>query len=101
MRERPERRDDERLEILERRELPAPRSAEAFDRIAFAMRALDILRPRGMDVVVYEGVSDIRVERGRDPRRGASASWATVAIPPHATREHIVYELCALAGVAD
>jgi hypothetical protein len=96
-----ERADDERLEIIEEQDRFVPQSDEVFDRMAFAMRALDILRPRGMKVVLYEGVADIRVEQGRDLARGARASWATVGIPPHATREHIVYELAVLAGVAD
>jgi hypothetical protein len=71
-----------------------------FDRIEFAMRALDILRPRNMKVVVYERCSGLQIERGSDYQRGAGASWAMVGVPPHASREHIAYELATLVGVA-
>ena len=71
-----------------------------FDRIAFAMRALHRLRPSRMKVAVYSAVSALRVESGRDHRRGDEARWAIVGIPPHASREHIAYALVELAGVA-
>lgn len=71
-----------------------------FDRIAFAMRALDRLKPKRMTVAVYAAVSTLRVERGENLRRGAGGSWAIVGIPPHASREHIAYALAELAGVA-
>jgi hypothetical protein len=70
-----------------------------FDRIAFAMRALDILRPKRMRVAVYPTLSSLRVEQGRDLRPDG-VSWALVGIPPHASREHIAYALAELAGVA-
>ena len=75
---------------------------ERFDRLKFAMRALRILRPRGMKVAVYEARFDVRVEQGRDFARGADAkaSWAMVGIPPHASREHIALALAELAGVS-
>jgi hypothetical protein len=71
-----------------------------FDRIAFAMRALDRLRPKRMKVAVYSAVSKLRVESGKDHRRGEGARWAIVGIPPHASREHIAYALASLLGVA-
>ena len=76
------------------------RDPSEFDRIAFAMRILRRLRPRRMTVAVYEAVSSLQVQRGRDDRRGAGATWAMVGIPPHASREHIAYALVELAGVA-
>jgi hypothetical protein len=72
-----------------------------FDRIAFAMRALRRLRPSHMKVAVYSAVSALRVESGRDHRRGDDARWAIVGIPPHASREHIAYALASLLGVAE
>jgi hypothetical protein len=75
------------------------RDPEDFDRIAFAMRALRRLRPKRMKVAVYEAVSTLHVESGRDLRRGEGATWAIVGIPPHASREHIAYALAHLAGV--
>jgi hypothetical protein len=71
-----------------------------FDRIAFAMRALRRLRPSRMKVAVYPAVSSLSVQSGREWRRGREALWATVGIPPHASREHIAYALVELAGVA-
>ena len=71
-----------------------------FDRIAFAMRVLHRLRPRHMKVAVYSTVKGLRVESGRDHRRGEDARWAIVGIPPHASREHIAYALVELLGVA-
>ncbi len=70
-----------------------------FDRIAFAMRALDVLRPKRVKVAVYQAVSALQVASGRDYRGREGAGWATVGIPPHASREHIAYALAELAGV--
>ncbi len=70
-----------------------------FDRIAFAMRALDRLRPKRMTVAVYPALSSMRIERGRNLHHGEGGSWAIVGIPPHASREHIAYALAELAGV--
>ncbi|MFO0759380.1 MAG: hypothetical protein U0359_23000 [Byssovorax sp.] len=70
-----------------------------FDRVAFAMRTLRRLRTGKMTVAVYQAVTSLQVERGRDLRRGGE-SWALVGIPPHASREHIAYALAELAGVA-
>jgi hypothetical protein len=70
-----------------------------FDRIAFAMRALQRLRPRRLKIAVYEAVSSLQVKRGEDFGRG-KGRWAMVGIPPHASREHIAYALVELAGVS-
>jgi hypothetical protein len=75
------------------------RDPDTFDRIAFAMRALSVLRPSGMTVAVYSSVSSIRVERGRDLGAGdPSATWALVGIPPDASRETIAVTLAELTG---
>jgi hypothetical protein len=76
------------------------RDPDEFDRIAFALRALRRLKPRRMKVALYEAVSSLRVESGRDFKRGEGATWAVVGIPPHASREHIAYAIAELAGVA-
>ncbi len=73
-------------------------STESFDRIAYAMAVLRILKPR-MTVAVYPRRRHLLVERGREP--GTSDSWAIVGIPAHATRESIASALCELSGVAD
>ena len=83
----------------ERRRIDA--TAQRFDRLAFARRALRILRPERMSVAIYEGSWELRVERGRAWSRGAGDSWAMVGIPKSATREGIALALAELAGVAD
>ncbi|CAN96687.1 hypothetical protein predicted by Glimmer/Critica [Sorangium cellulosum So ce56] len=75
------------------------RDPSEFDRIAFAMRTLDRLRPKRMTVAVYPAIAAMRVERGSNLQRGEGGSWAIVGIPPHASREHIAYALAELAGV--
>jgi hypothetical protein len=75
------------------------RDGERFDRIAFALRTLEILKPRGMTVAVFAGRFDLQVERGRDWGRGPDATWAMVRIPPDASREHIVLALTELSGL--
>ena len=72
---------------------------EEFDRIAFAMRALDLLRPKRLRIAVYRVAQTLHVEAGKDLKR-EGYRWAMVGIPPHASREHIAYALAELAGVA-
>ena len=76
------------------------RDPEPFDRVAFAMHALSLLRPRRMKVAVYSSVSYLRVEHGRELADGVPARWAIVGIPPQASRESIAMALAELAGVA-
>lgn len=90
---------ESRYELRDPRRRIEYHDLEDFDRIAFAMRALDRLRPKRMTVAVYQAVSSLRVEQGSDFRK-EGASWAIVGIPPHASREHIAYALAELAGVA-
>jgi hypothetical protein len=71
-----------------------------FDRIAFAMRALAVLRPRRMTVAVFSASSSLHVTSGRVYGGRDGAAWAMVGIPPHASREHIAYALAELAGAA-
>jgi hypothetical protein len=91
---------DSRHEQVDQQRRIEYRDPSEFDRIAFAMRALRRLRPKRMTVAVYPAVSSLRVEQGRDLRRGEGAKWAIVGIPPHASREHIAYALAELAGIA-
>lgn len=88
---------DSRYEQIDPWRIHEYRDPSDFDRIAFAMRALDRLRPKRMTVAVYPAVSALRVESGRDLRREGS-TWAIVGIPPHASREHIAYALAELTG---
>jgi hypothetical protein len=81
---------------------------ESFDRVAFAMKVLDLLRP-AITVAVYERCDRIHIERPLDlsrrdgktaaagiRARGAKERCAIVGIPPHASRSHIAYALAAL-----
>lgn len=72
---------------------------ERFDRLRYARRVLDALRPVHVDVMLYEGHKEIRVERGHAWRRPPGFQWATVSIPRDATREEIAMTLMDLAGV--
>jgi hypothetical protein len=85
--------DDERRSV----ELEDP---DPFDRIAFAMHALRLLRPP-MTVAVYERHAGLIPERGRDFQNPGRYSWAMLGIPPHASREHIAYAVAELADVED
>jgi hypothetical protein len=64
-------------------------SRERFDRVAFALRAVEAVRPREMTVAVCEGKTRLRVEAGRVWGRGPRDTWAIVSVPPHASREAI------------
>ena len=86
-------------QIEEKRSIARERSGPPFDRIAFALRALELLKPRGMTVAVFTGRFDLQIERGRDWGRGPDATWAMVRIPPDASREHIVLALTELSGL--
>lgn len=87
--------------LEERRELRREASDQRFDRIAFALRALRILKPRGLTVAVYERRSELTVERGRDWSSQHGSSWAMVGIPRDASREHIAVALAELSGRRD
>jgi hypothetical protein len=76
----------------------AETSQEPFDRMAFARRALELVRPVQTRVALCEGARRMRVEMGpmwgRRPER-----WAVLAIPPHASRRAIALAVAELAGV--
>lgn len=92
--------DDRSVWIIEeRREIARDVGHERFDRIAFALRALEILKPPGMTVAVFQSRFALKIERGRDWGRGPDKQWAMVSIPPDATRENIVLALTDLAGL--
>jgi hypothetical protein len=74
-------------------------SSERFDRIEYAMRALRVLRPRGLTVAVRETSAGLSVEQGRAWAEGDGARWAVVAIPPDASREAIAVAIAGLAGL--
>jgi len=93
--------DDKRYEVQDERRAIEPASAEQFDRLAFAMRALQILAPLEMKVVVYERISAVHIESARGLSPQGNGSYALVGIGADASREHIAYRLAELAGRAD
>ncbi len=93
-------RTDSHEERIDIREQLRARDHRSFDRIAFAMRALRVLRPEHMTVAVYSSIHALRVEALLDLRRRDGSTQALVGIPPDASREHIAYALAELAGKA-
>lgn len=75
-------------------------SEERFSRIAFALRVLDLLQPKNMQITVYSALRKLDIRQGRDFAAGPEATWALVAIPPKASRYHIAFALAELAGKA-
>ena len=75
----------------------AETSDEVFDRIEFARRALDLLRPPQTSVALCGNASRMRIEKGRHWGRGPDESWALVAIPPRASRRAIALAVAELA----
>jgi hypothetical protein len=73
------------------------RSSESFDRIAYAMSLLRLLKPR-LTVAVYARSHYVHVERGR--QLNAHEPWATLGVPPHATRESIASAVVELSGLS-
>jgi hypothetical protein len=72
-------------------------SAERFDRVAFAMRALAFVKPQRTTVAVCEGRA-LRVESGRAWGRGEGARWAMLVVPTGASRRAIALAVSELAG---
>lgn len=79
------------------RRAPEGWCTEDFDRVSFARRVLDVLRPANVRVLIRDGSREFVVEEGR--LWGTAASrWAIVAIPRQASREDIVWTLVELVG---
>ena len=68
-------------------------------RIAFAKQALRVLQPNNWTVALYPRSGDFHVDRSRDLRRGVDAVWASIGIPPFASRGEIAHVLAELTGV--
>jgi hypothetical protein len=86
---------------IEERDEHADESYEEFDRMAFAMSALEVIAPRRMTIAVCTGRSRLRVEAGRSWGRGEGERWGLISIPPNASRKAIVLALAELTGVTD
>ena len=83
---------------LDREQREDETSDEAFDRIEFALAAIDLLRPQRLTIVVVEG-PHLRVESGRAWGRAPGSRWAIIAVPKNASRRAIVLAIAALGNV--
>ena len=70
--------------------------SEEFDRAAFALRALEIVRPMKTTVAICAGMSRLRVDAGRAWGRDPGERWALVSIPNTASRRAIALALSSL-----
>jgi hypothetical protein len=85
-------------EIEEHDEAAAEASDEAFDRLAFAARALELLRlPARTTVAIYEGRARVRVATGRTWGK-RDERWAMVSVPPNASRRAIALAIANIAA---
>jgi hypothetical protein len=73
------------------------RSSESFDRIAYAMALVRLLKPQ-MTVAVYSRSHHLQVEQGR--KSDSREPWAILGVPPHATRESIASAVVELSGLS-
>ena len=89
---------DARFEQVDPRRRIELHDLETFDRIAFAMRALDVLRPKRLRVALYRTTSQMQVEVVKDVSR-EGYRVASVGIPDDASAAHIAYALAEIAGV--
>lgn len=77
------------IEHVEQEEDLAERSTETFDRLAFAERALALVRPPRTTVAICEGSRGVSVTSGRQWGREPDARWAVVSVPRDASRQAI------------
>jgi hypothetical protein len=84
--------DDHRAPFVEldRERIQSEQSDEVFDRVAFAMLALDRMPPRIATVAVYESRAGfVDIDEGRN--------WAVLRIPSRASRRAIAHAIAAIA----
>lgn len=88
------------LERVELAEDPADVSSESFDRVAFAERAVALVKPPRMRVAICEGARRMRVSSGRQWGK-PGVTWAMVMIPPNASRKAIAAAVLSLHDGGD
>jgi hypothetical protein len=71
---------------------------EAFDRMAFAAAALDLVNPKRTRVALCEGHTRVRVESGRAWGRSPGERWAVLSVPRRASRRAIALAVVQLAS---
>ena len=72
-------------------------SGESFDRVAFAERALELVRPPGTTVAICEGARRVDLEEGRQWGGAPGERWAILKVPPNASRVAIARAVLGLA----
>lgn len=77
------------IERIEQAEDLAESSTESFDRIAFAERALELVRPPRTTVAICEGDRRVSVSFGREWGKAPDARWAVLSVPRNASRRAI------------
>jgi len=77
------------LERVEQAEDLAESSTESFDRIAFAERAVALVRPPDTTVAICERSRGVHVSAGRQWGKGPASRWAVVSIARNASRRAI------------
>lgn len=77
------------LERLEEIDEQSQSSTESFDRMAFAERALALVRPPRTTVAVCPGSRRVRVEAGRQWGAPIGDRWAVLSVPMNASRRAI------------
>jgi hypothetical protein len=75
-------------------------SSESFDRLAFASRAVELVKPPAMRVAIAEGRTRVVVESGRAWGKSLGSRWAMLCVPPTASRRAIATAVAALAEPA-
>ena len=87
-----------RYEDRTRRDDVERRPDQRFDRLTFALHALDLLSPARTRIAVFVS-SRLEVTQGLDLARGPGARWAMVGIPRDASAESIVLALTKIDGL--
>ncbi len=85
------------IERIEQAEDLAESSTESFDRIAFAERALALVRPPRTTVAICQGSRRVKVASGRQwGHEAPDAKWAILSVPLDASRRAIATAVLAL-----
>lgn len=73
-------------EIVDEIDDLAQTSTESFDRIAFAERAVALVRPPGTTVAICQGARRVRIASGRQWGAPEGHRWAMLSVPHDASR---------------
>ena len=88
------------LERTEEVEDASQSSTESFDRIAFAERALSLVRVAGTTVAICQGSRRVRVHSGRQWGAPPGDRWAILSVPANASRRAIANAILELGATS-